>query len=114
MFIAVLLATSASCYMMIHPHLGIEKAAFIFASILMFGFASKALLAVMIHALKTALLMVTCSLALLLIAITMTDAEVFKDAAVEGVASGVGGSVIVFIGALLERHQSDANDRNEG
>ena len=68
----------------------------------------------MIHALKTALLMMGCAILLLLVAITMTDADVFKDAAVEGVASGLGGSIIVIIGALLERHQSDANGRNEG
>ena len=113
-FLMVIMATSAACYMLIHPNLGVEKAAFIFSAILMGGFGSKALLAVMIHALKTALLMMGCAILLLLVAITMTDADVFKDAAVEGVASGLGGSIIVIIGALLERHQSAANDRNEG
>ena len=43
--------------MMIHPHLGVEKAAYGFAAILAGGFGTKALLAVMIRALKTVLLL---------------------------------------------------------
>ena len=53
--IAVVMATAAACYMMIHPHLGVEKAAYGFAAILAGGFGTKALLAVMIRALKTAI-----------------------------------------------------------
>ena len=99
------MATAAACYMMIHPHLGVEKAAFIFAATLIGGFGSKAIIAVMVHALWTTMVMVACTLGLLLVAITVTEDAVFKDAAVEGVASGAAGSIIVVIGALLERHQ---------
>ena len=107
--IVVLMATAAACYMMIHPHLGVEKAAFGFTAVLVGGFGTKALLAVLIQAFKTAVIMVGCTLALLLVAITATNAEVFKDAAIEGVANGVAGSIIVVVGALLERHRSESD-----
>ena len=108
--IVVLMATVAACYMMINPHLGVEKAAFSFTAVLVGGFGTKALLAVMIRALNTAVIMMACTLVLLLVAITATHAEIFKDAAVEGVANGVAGSIIVVVGALLERHRMDGSN----
>ena len=41
--------------------------------------------------------------------ITFTDASVFKDAAVEGLMAMSGGSLIVIVGALLERHRKDGD-----
>ena len=105
--IVVFMATLAACYMMLNPHLGVEKAAFGFATILSGGFITKAVLAVAINALKSAVMMVAATLVLLLVAITATHAEVFKDAAVESVSYGIAGGIIVVVGALLERHRTD-------
>ena len=109
--VIVAMATAAACYMMLNEHLGVEKAAFGFATILAGGFTAKAVLAVAIRALRSAVLMVAATLTLLLVAITATDATVFKDAAVESVAYGIAGMIIVVIGAFLERHQSEANHK---
>ena len=56
--------------------------------------------------------MMAAALTLLMVAITVIDAAVFKDAAVEGLAYGVAGSIIVVIGALLERHQAEAKHKD--
>ena len=114
-FIAVAMATLAAVVMLVHPHAGVESAAFKFAAALIGGFVVQASVAVMVKALKTVLLMIGAALLLLVTAITFTDASVFKDAAVETVALGAAGGVIVVINLLLERHKgqtavADAGD----
>ena len=107
-FMVVIMATAVAAYLTIHNGLGVEKAAFQFASILVGGFLTKTLLAIAIGAMRTMLLMVFCALLLIVVTITFTDASVFKDAAVEGLMSFSGGALIVIVGALLERHRTDA------
>ena len=102
-FLVVLAATAVAAYLLVHDGLGVEKAAYTFAAILIGGFLTKSLLAVAINAMRTMLLMVFCALLLIVVTITFTDAAVFKDAAVEGLLAFAGGSLIVLIGALLER-----------
>ena len=105
-FLVVVMATAVAAYLTIHNGLGVEKAAFQFSSILVGGFLTKSLLAVAIGAMRTVILMVFCGLMLIVVTITFTDASVFKDAAVEGLLAMAGGSLIVIIGALLERHKT--------
>ena len=106
-FLVVIMATLVAAYLTIHNGLGVEKAAFQFASILVGGFLTKTLLAIAIGAMRTMLLMVFCALLLIVVTITFTEAAVFKDAAVEGLMAMSGGSLIVIIGALLERHRNE-------
>ena len=104
-FALVALTTAVACYITIHDGLLIPKAAFQFSAVLIGGFIAKALLATMIGAYRTMFLMVASSLLLVVISLNFTDAGVFKDAAVEGLLVGIGGGIIVVIGALLERHK---------
>ena len=104
-FAVVMMATFTACYMVINEDLGVPKAAFQFSAILIGGFATKALLALNVVAMRTMLVMVFAALFLLLVNLTFTDADVFKDSAVEGLTSLVGGSLITLLGALLERHK---------
>ena len=104
-FLVVLMATLTACYMVVNDSLGIEKAAFNFSAVLIGGFFMKTIVAIGIGAMKTMLLMVFCALLLIVTNVTFTDSTVFKDAAVEGLLTGSGGSLIVLIGALLERRQ---------
>ena len=104
--LVVLAVTAVAAYLLIHDGLGVEKAAYQFSAILIGGFLTKALIAVGIGAMRTMFLMVLAALALIVITITFTDASVFKDAAVEGLLAMAGGSLIVLIGALLERHKA--------
>ena len=105
-FAVVLMATFTACYMVINTELGVPKAAFGFSAILIGGFATKALLALNVNAMKTMMFMVFAALFLLLVNLTFTDSNIFKDSAVEGLTNMVGGSLIVLIGALLERHKA--------
>ena len=104
-FIVVVMATAVAAYLTIHNGLGVEKAAYQFSAILVGGFLTKSLLAIGIDAMRTTIFMVFCALLLIVVTITFTDASVFKDAAVEGLMAMSGGSLIVIIGALLERHR---------
>ena len=103
----VILTALVAIYLLAHDALGVDKAAFMFAATLIGGFGSKALVAVMVNAMNTALVMVIAMLALVLAMIGFTDAAVFKDAAVEGITSGAAGSIIVVMDALLARHKPD-------
>ena len=51
------------------------------------------------------LLMVYCALLLIVINVTVTDSQVFKDSAVEAMLAFAGGGIVVLIGALLERQK---------
>lgn len=105
-FLVVLMATVVACYLVMNDGLGVGKAAFGFSSLLVGGYLSKALLALGIGAMRTMILMVFCALLLIVVNVQFTDSTVFKDAAVEGLLNFAGGSLIVLIGALLERHKT--------
>ena len=77
-FIVVVMATAVAAYLTIHNGLGVEKAAFQFASILVGGFLTKTLLAIAIGAMRTTIFMVFCALLLIVVTITFTNAAVFK------------------------------------
>ena len=102
-FAVVVMATAVAVFLTSYGE--IPKAAFQFSVILIGGFTAKALIAVMIGAMRTTMLMVFASLLLAVSTIVGTDAAAFKDAAVEGMLSYLAGGLVVLIGAMLERHQ---------
>ena len=102
-FTVVLMTTITAIYITANESLGIDQSAFKFNAVLIGGFLSKALLAIAIPAMRTMLLMVGSALLLAVVTLTFTDASSFKDAAVEGTLLMAAGSIVVIIGALLER-----------
>ena len=106
-FAIVLMATAVAIYLLTNKGLSIPHAAYGFSAILVGGFIGKALLTVGIGAMRTMMLLVTCTLTLVVVNVTYTDAGVFKDAAVEGMLNVVGGGTISVIGALLDRLKNE-------
>ena len=105
-FVVVAMATIVACYLMIHTGLNIPGAAYSLAAILVGGLVAKSLIAVTIGAMKTMLLMITCASILVVVAVTYTDASIFKDSAVLGLLNMFGGGVVILIGELLGRRQA--------
>ena len=104
-FAVVSMATGAACYLTINPSLNIPGAAYQFSAILIGGFIAKSLIAISIGAMKTMLLMIGCSLLLIIVTISFTDVNVFKDSAIQGLLNVTGGGLVIVVGELLNRHK---------
>ena len=104
-FAVVMMTTAVAVYLLVNSELAVPHAAYQFSAILVGGFITKSLIAVGVGAMRTMLLMVYCALLLIVTNVTFTDAEVFKDSAVQAMLAFAGGGIVVLIGALLERQK---------
>ena len=101
----VVMCTSAAIWILVHDSIGIPKAAYQFASVLIGGYVSTALLAAGVGAMRTMFLLAFSALLLILFVLHFTPAAIFKDAAVEGLLTMTAGGLVILIKATLERHK---------
>ena len=107
-FSLVLAVTAFTAWLLIaNGHHGLEAAAYKFAVVIIGGLATKAVLAASVRVFPTMFLMAMCAMFVAGLALVFTDASVFKDSAVEQMLLMLAGSLIVLIGELLQRFQSN-------
>ena len=101
----VVMCTSVAIWILVHDGVEIPKAAFQFASVLIGGYVSTALLAAGVGAMRTMFLLAFSSLLLILFVLHFTPAAIFKDAAVEGLLTMTAGGLVILIKATLEKRK---------
>ncbi len=102
----IVLMTTAWCTYLILDH-GLEVTSFKVNAVVIGIFMSKAVVAASVKAYPTMLTMFVCSLYLATMLERFTNADVFKDAAFEGLLLMLAGGIGLLIGELFGRFQSD-------
>ena len=105
-FSLVLVVTAFTTWLLIaNGHHGLEQTAYEFAVVIIGALGTKAVMAASVRAFPTMMLMIVAAMFLAGIALTFTDAEVFKDSAVKQMLLMLGGSIAMLLGELLARFQ---------
>lgn len=102
----IVLATTAWCTYLILDN-GLEVTSFKVSAVIIGIFISKAVVAASVKAYPTMLTMFASSLYLATMLERFTDAQIFKDAAFEGLLLMLAGGIGLLIGELFSRFQSD-------
>ena len=107
-FSLVLAVTAFTAWLLIaNGQHGLEASAYKFAVVIIGGLATKAVLAASVRVFPTMFLMAMCAMFVAGLALVFTDASVFKDSAVEQMLLMLAGSLIMLMGELLQRFQSN-------
>ena len=105
-FSLVLVITAFTTWLLIaNGHHGLEQTAYEFAVVIIGALGTKSVLAASVRAFPTMMLMIVAAMFLAAVALTFTDAEVFKDSAVKQMLLMLGGSIAMLLGELLGRFQ---------
>ena len=106
-FSLVILVTAFTAWLLIGESHDLEISAYKFAVVIIGGLATKAVLAASVKAYPSMLLMAFAAMFLTGVALVETDAETFKDSAVEQMLLMLAGSLVMLIGELLSRFKPE-------
>ena len=106
-FSVVVGVTVFTAWLLIGESHDLEASAYKFAVVIIGALATKAVQAASVKAFPTMMLMAMCAMFLAAIALVFTDAEHFKDSAVEQMLLMLAGSLSLLIGELLSRFKPE-------